>query len=36
MGVTVVNPERGDMDKIIKGIQDSFAEAGYKPPAASA
>lgn len=36
MGVTVVNPERGDMEKIIKGIQDSFAEAGYKVPSASA
>lgn len=36
MGVTVVNPERGDMEKIIKGIQDSFAEAGYKVPSGSA
>lgn len=36
MGVTVVNPERGDIEKIIKGIQESFAEAGYKVPEKSA
>jgi hypothetical protein len=35
MGVTVVNPERGDVEKIIKGIQESFAEAGYEVPSKS-
>jgi hypothetical protein len=30
MGVSVVDTERGDLDRVIKGIKDAFAEAGYK------
>jgi alanine-glyoxylate transaminase/serine-glyoxylate transaminase/serine-pyruvate transaminase len=30
MGVSVVDTERGDLDKVIKGIKEAFAEAGYK------
>lgn len=33
MGVSVVNEERGDIEKIIKGIKEAFEEAGYKVPA---
>ncbi|CAD6925382.1 unnamed protein product [Tilletia controversa] len=32
MGVTVVNPERGDIDYMLKALEDSLAEAGYKKP----
>lgn len=34
MGVSVCNPERGDLDKVIQGIKESLAEAGYKGPTA--
>jgi alanine-glyoxylate transaminase/serine-glyoxylate transaminase/serine-pyruvate transaminase len=30
MGVTVTDPSRGDLEKIMKGIRESLAEAGYK------
>ncbi|KAJ9092558.1 hypothetical protein QFC21_006789 [Naganishia friedmannii] len=30
MGVTVVDTSRGDMDHVINGIKEAFAEAGYK------
>lgn len=30
MGVTVVDTQRGDMDHVINGIKEAFAEAGYK------
>lgn len=30
MGVTVTDPSRGDMEKIMKGIRESLVEAGYK------
>lgn len=30
MGVSVVDTERGDLDRVIKGIKEAFAEAGYK------
>jgi alanine-glyoxylate transaminase/serine-glyoxylate transaminase/serine-pyruvate transaminase len=29
MGVTVTDPSRGDMEKIMKGIKESLQEAGY-------
>lgn len=30
MGVSVVDTERGDLDRVIKGVKEAFAEAGYK------
>ncbi|CAD6895842.1 unnamed protein product [Tilletia controversa] len=30
MGVTVVDTKRGDIDYLLKALEDSFAEAGYK------
>ncbi|KAE8205079.1 hypothetical protein CF327_g7670 [Tilletia walkeri] len=30
MGVTVINEERGDIDYLLKSLEDSLAEAGYK------
>ncbi|KAJ9108213.1 hypothetical protein QFC19_002460 [Naganishia cerealis] len=30
MGVSVVDSERDDMDRVIKGVKEAFAEAGYK------
>jgi alanine-glyoxylate transaminase/serine-glyoxylate transaminase/serine-pyruvate transaminase len=30
MGITVVNPERGDMTKVLEGIKGALTEAGYK------
>jgi len=31
MGITAVNTERGDLDKIIAALRESLLEAGYKP-----
>jgi len=30
MGTTVVNPERGDIDRVISGVKEALGEAGYK------
>ncbi|EJU03607.1 PLP-dependent transferase [Dacryopinax primogenitus] len=30
MGTTVVNPERGDIEKVISGVKEALSEAGYK------
>lgn len=30
MGVSVTDPKRGDIDKAISALKDSFAEVGYK------
>lgn len=32
MGVSVVEQQRGDIDKVITGIKEAFEEAGYKAP----